>query len=153
MPVFAYVSDGVMSRRLYRKNSAGFSLIELTVVMVIMALVTGVALPNLVNLYDSVERRTALDTAIQEFNELGRIAARRGQGFILNSEDGVLTSTSPELKPPFPENWRIELDEPITFQGNGVCSGGWFRILDDNDPVLARYLEPPYCQLSFDEQD
>ncbi|MDC0068157.1 type II secretion system GspH family protein [Gammaproteobacteria bacterium] len=130
-----------------RRKQIGFTLIEMTVVLVILGMVTALALPNLVNLYHSVERRTSFDAAFSSFNALGRRAHRQKSGFVLSAPGGRLETTDQSIALAFPENWRVELSGPVRFLSNGACLGGEIRIIEDQELLHQQSLEKPFCRL------
>ena len=60
------------------RNSRGFTLLELLVVLGLMSLVTAVAIPGLVQLYDSIQRNVELESIAAEVNQLGRHSYEQG---------------------------------------------------------------------------
>jgi len=130
-----------------RRTQHGFTLIEMTVVLVILGMVTALAIPNLVNLYQSVERRTSFDAAFASFNSLGRAAHQQKGGFVLSAPEGRLETSDQSIALAFPENWRVELSGPVRFLSNGACSGGDIRIIEDQELLHQQSLEKPFCRL------
>jgi len=130
-----------------RRTQHGFTLIEMTVVLVILGMVTALAIPNLVNLYQSVERRTSFDAAFSSFNALGRAANQQKGGFVLSAPGGRLEITDQSIALAFPENWRVELSGPVRFLSNGACLGGDIRIIEDQELLHHQSLEKPFCRL------
>ena len=130
-----------------RRKQIGFTLIEMTVVLVILGMVTALAIPNLVNLYQSVERRTSFDAAFSSFNALGRAANQQKGGFVLSAPEGRLEITDQSITLAFPENWRVELGGPVRFLSNGACLGGDIRIIEDQELLHQQSLEKPFCRL------
>ena len=130
-----------------RRKQIGFTLIEMTVVLVILGMVTALALPNLVNLYQSIERRTSFDAAFSSFNALGRAANQQKGGFVLSAPGGRLEITDQSIALAFPENWRVELSGPVRFLSNGACLGGDIRIIEDQELLHHQSLEKPFCRL------
>jgi len=61
----------------------GFTLVEVLVVLVLMGLVAGLALPNLQQMYLGVERRGHLEALVAELNAMGDKAYSQGAGFEL----------------------------------------------------------------------
>ncbi len=122
-------------------------MIEMTVVLVILSMVTALAIPNLLTLYKSVERRTLADTAVASFNALGRAAHQQKGGFLLSAPEGQLKTNEPSIAVDFPANWTVELSKPIQFLSNGSCLGGDIRIIEDQELLHQQLLEQPFCRL------
>jgi general secretion pathway protein G len=135
---------------LHHRYLPGFTLIEITVVLVLLGLISAIALPNLVNLYSSVERDTQLRQFTVDFNELGRRANTRGAGFSIGSNAGQVQASDPLIVLRLPENWQVEIREPIVFRANGACLGGSLKVMEDNETVIDQLLSAPFCQLAED---
>ena len=118
------------------RNSRGFTLLELLVVLGLMSLVTAVALPGLVNLYDAMSRNVALDSIGAEINGLGRRAYESGAPITLSKESVNL-----------PEGWQLATDSPIVYSAKGACRGGTLRLMLDGELVRRITLKAPYCRV------
>ena len=79
--MIAASAGSLQARRLRPvRASAGFTLIELTVVLAILALASALALPNLQRLHGSIVQRTQSHALLDQIAGLGaRRAARRGR--------------------------------------------------------------------------
>lgn len=121
-------------------KSFGFSLLELLVVLGLVSVVSAVAFPGLLRLYQSVSGAVALEEIVVEINRLGRKSFESGKPFQLTSDSLFL-----------PEGWQIVVPVPITYTAAGVCRGGAISIIKDSEVQRRGQLLPPYCQLAHED--
>lgn len=129
------------------ESKRGFTLVEMMVVLTILGLVTAFVLPNVINLYSSIERRTDVEKFISRFNSLGRVAYKQRQGFQLSIDESGELEVEPETGLDIPDWLVVQLENPVIFLDNGLCKGGRIRLLEDNVLLLDAVLNQPYCQI------
>ena len=125
------------------KLSMGFTLIEILVVMVIIGLMAGVAMPRLFNIsqrYEMAAQREALLTAI---GTLGYRAYVSGQPIELTTLEAPAAASAPIS---IPQGWRVETDAPIHYSFNGLCSGGKITLIAPNKTSEEMQMNPPICK-------
>ena len=129
----------------------GFTLLEILVVLAIVGLLAGVALPQLQRLLGSVElssQRTDIRLAIEG---LGYRAYAAGKPITL--ADAERSTLSGGAAPPpneplqLPPGWQIKVATPIVYSLNGVCGGGRLSIINPEGRRENFQLRPPKCQL------
>ena len=153
----------------------GFTLLELVVVLLLLALVTAIAVPNLGRLYEGVVRSTERDYILDQFTGLGRRAMQQGRTYVIFGTGGSPPAgpaepggagrrpgdPEPALGPAarpghephvidLPEGWEISLDEPLVIRANGVCLGAELTLRHRGAVNLRIRLEPPYCRIVAD---
>lgn len=135
--------------------NAGFTLLELLVVLVIGGLLVAVAFPNLQRLYASAERNTERDRVLDQIAALGREAvAQRRAYFLADPEraDNGLGDTAGTGYAPYPLEvplgWRLRVDEPVLVRANGVCLGGEVTLLHADAAPRTVRLAPPLCRVA-----
>ena len=131
---------------LNRSAQDGYSLMELLVVLGLLALVTAIAMPNLVNLYRSFSGALELESIERQINGLGFKAYKNERQQVLKAQSYDIENDFFEIA--LPEGWRIEVDQPLMYASNGACSGGSLKILYEDVLRKNVYLKPPYCQIS-----
>ena len=139
------------SSRLERRvAAAGFTLLELLVVMAVIGLLAAVVTPNLQRLVGSFDRATRRDGLIADVAALSYRAYAIGQSFEL--ADGgfaeLLRDGNPVLA--VPQGWRVEVVAPIRFGFNGRCSGGQVTLVAPDGARELLSLAAPACALRRD---
>ena len=134
---------------------AGFTLIELTVVLALLGLLTALAVPNLQRLFVSVSTSTERQHILDQFEALGRDALANGRAYVVFSEapDADTAAVYGDFEPrpiDLPEAWRFRLDRPLVVRANGFCRGGELTLIHQDAPVLRATLAPPYCRVEVD---
>ena len=123
----------------------GFTLVEILVVLVVIGLIAGVAMPNMHRMIQSAERAGQRDSLLSEIAGLGYQAYLTGRPFTL-SGDPVAEGRDP-LPLQVPPGWRLELPRPITYNFNGLCSGGEVILISPDDRRESLQLEAPICRV------
>jgi general secretion pathway protein G len=102
------------------RHGAGYTLLELLVVVSIIGLMAGLALPRLSGMYDSLKWAGQRDEVFRRIGNLGYEAYMAARDFELDryppeKGEGLLT---------LPEGWKIETEAPVRYGQDGVCFGG-----------------------------
>lgn len=132
-----------------RFRGLGFTLLEILLVLAIMGLLAGVALPRMQKLAESLEisnQRSDLHAAIAG---LGYRAYASATPLQLESA-AVAVSSSPgsaKMAVEIPSGWRLQVPAAIRYAANGVCSGGKLAIIDPTGSRETYVLKPPRCVL------
>lgn len=142
-------------RRAVGRFRAGFTLLELTVVLALLGLLTALAVPNLQRLFASVSTSTERRHILDQFEALGREALANGRAYVVFSEvpdaDTAASYADFEFRPiDLPDAWRFRLDRPLLVRANGFCRGGELTLIHEDAPVLRATLAPPYCRVEVD---
>lgn len=153
---------------------AGFTLLELIVVVTLISVVTALATPNLWRLYGAVARTTERNEILDRFANLGRQAMLHRRAYLVvgtdtpnerkegdtamrfDDEDAPSSGVVSPLEHhrPYrldvPDGWTLHLPAPILVRANGVCLGGEVALSYNGEPDVRLVLEPPYCRVDAD---
>jgi prepilin-type N-terminal cleavage/methylation domain-containing protein len=117
---------------------SGFTLIEITVVLLIFGVILAVAAPGLGRMYSRLETRSAVQKVTSGISALPLQAWALGEEGTLDE----LAARHLEL----PSGWSLADADTVFIRANGVCSGGTVMLLTP-DLDLELELEPPFCTI------
>lgn len=139
------------------QRAAGFTLLELMVVLVILGLGAAVATPAVMRMVESVSRQNQIDQAMLVLQRLPVEAMKQNRTLELAqtpgyqpaievfSKAGHGTQWSPETRAALAE-LRIWLPDSIKYRANGACTGGdtYWEMADGFKVSLT--LTAPVCR-------
>lgn len=137
-------------------KAAGFTLLEILMVVVFLGLMTGIAAPRLFTLYDRIVFSYRETDVLRQVTDLGVAALTRGRELRLATqpplppEPGQRPRPAParpadEVKLGLPEGWRVIADPPIEYRFDGFCNGGRLSIVAGDYRSEWR-LDAPHCR-------
>lgn len=128
-----------MSATCPRGNAAGFTLLELVVVLTIMGLAAALATPSLLNGIDSWRARDVLDRVQDSIRALPAQARIAGRTVVVGAKDAPAVV---ELDP----EWSLSAVEPWSVRANGYCEGGDV-VLRKGDREWTLRATAPFCDV------
>ena len=136
---------------------SGFTLVEAMVVLALLALLAGLAAPNLLRLFEGFERATERGRILDQVAGLGERAMLEGAGFVLLGSDPTGDGDVPgrfshyrRLRPDVPAGWWVAVAPPLVVHANGVCLGAVVELGEGERLVAAGEvveLRAPHCRL------
>lgn len=115
-----------------QRLGGGFTLVELLVVLVLVALITGIAAPNIKAVYDNFQRDLARENLEKELTNLSFKAYLSGKEITLS-----------DIK--LPEGFSFSEDSELSIRPDGYCAGTRLIIESETERFMY-YLNPPLCK-------
>lgn len=138
-------------------SASGFTLLEILLVVVFLGLMTGIAGPRLITLYERVVFSYRETDVLRQITDLGVAALTRGKELRLATQPPLppdptqrprqapLSRPAEEIKLGLPDGWRVIADPPIEYRFDGYCNGGRVSIVSDERRTEWR-LDAPHCR-------
>ncbi len=132
-------------------KARGFTLLELLVVLLIIALLTGLAAPRF---YEAMQRRqTEFGYALvkRQFDALRVRLAAQGEPFVFDKNFDFSARKLPDGMPliEIPEGFRIAARGELRFAINGACTGGVFEVGAPDGSLRELEMKAPFCQPGY----
>jgi prepilin-type N-terminal cleavage/methylation domain-containing protein len=140
-----------MSVTCRRAEPAGYTLVELLMVVALLGLLAGLVVPRLGAWYASVQAAYQRDEVLRQLAGLGYLAYRDQREWVLNEwplpSEAEAANAAAEAPPPLvlPAGWRLRAEPPLHYYRSGVCGGG-VAILETPAETLRLRLAPPFCR-------
>lgn len=134
-------------------GSRGFTLIEMLVVMTILGLLSGVALPAMQRWHDAVQARSE-GAALVEAVRIGAFSAgARRLNLMLDDRSFGPSDNAPgevsRLALKLPEGWRVESVAPAMFLGSGLCRPGHVILKSARGQLMRLAVDASSCEVSL----
>lgn len=121
MPMWAScrrASDATRVRR-----AAGFSLLELLVVLALISFMTALVAPRLKNTVDAISRSGERADAVRQLERLPLLARRAGRALV--AERGQALAVEGMT---LPDGWSARALEPLRIEASGYCNQGLLEV-------------------------
>lgn len=132
-----------------KPTASGFTLIEMTVVIVLLGLISAVVLPNFNRWFGSTQQRVdGSRIAMQVQNLLAR-AAILNQSVVLSSitASTVLVDGKPAVD--LPTGWRIKDDDKLVVNGSGYCTPATITFVSADRQQVVIEVRDQQCNVTF----
>lgn len=146
--------------RTTRIGSAGFTLIEMLVVMVLLGMIAGLALPAMQRWHDAVQSKAKAAGMIDNVRAAAfaagaqrRVLRLRGESFDHAPSDESAPGLVVEgelLKLQLPTGWVLRRSSDIAFLASGLCQGGEIVFDTERGIAMALRIGGPVCTITLD---
>lgn len=146
------------------KTAFGFTLLELLIVLMLIALLSAMVLPRLDKIWASSQQNSKLQSLNLQLSLLGLAVKNSGTDFILhqlplpeeqnsttiqqtiNTDSATNTDSAINKSIQIPKDWQIQAPEGIQYYATGVCLGGEIIAIHNNERFYAT-LNAPHCKV------
>ncbi len=140
--IFQIAESGHCRMRSHAKAEAGFTLLEILVVLAIGALVIATVIPAMGRVVDAVTYDSELQDVVGQLDQLGFRAFTSGKPIVL--ADGT-PQTIATAGLDLPRAWSLSISRPIHFNSVGMCDGGSVSVTAPDGRTTALQLAAPDC--------
>lgn len=133
-------------KRANRSPRLGFSLMEILVVLVIMALSTALIMPSTARMLDQATSHAVFFEFQRDVSELRRSANRSGIGLRLVDPAKYTPDTEGEVMVTLRAPWRYTLAPDLEIQEGGVCSATTANLINGDRVVMTLHSSTSDCR-------
>ena len=117
----------------------GFTLLEMLVVLALIGVMAGLALPNFSRFLESFTNSSRWSGIEREIADLPYQVFSSGVALRLDP------NSAPQRLPTIPSDWRVEVAAPILYRESGWCEGGRLAIVSAAGERRDYLLVAPGC--------
>ena len=129
--------------------ASGFTLIEMTVVIVLLGLISAVVLPNFNRWFGSTQQRVdGSRIAMQVQNLLAR-AAILNQSVVLSSKTASTAMVDGKPAVDLPSGWRIKDEDKLMVNGSGYCTPASITFVSADRQQVVIEVKDQQCNVTF----
>lgn len=121
------------------KGSAGYTLLEMIVVMAIIAMATAVAAPPSYRMIRSWQEATQVADVLQQLERLPTYVRNTGQPVQGQAADLVDAVT-------LPDQWTLHFEPMLSVQANGVCTDNRATLTTAYQTIELE-MQAPFCKV------
>jgi prepilin-type N-terminal cleavage/methylation domain-containing protein len=126
-------------------DSAGFTLLEILMVLLLVGLVGGLVIPRVAVIYDNLMLRGEREGIVRQVESLSWRALSDGQVILLGN---AAQNAGAGLN--LPEGWKIVASPTVAYLANGFCTGGKFSLHYLDERTWHYRLNSPFCKPRLD---
>lgn len=130
------------------RRAAGFTLLELLVVLSILGLATALAAPAILQSTDAWRRGAAVDSLMDQVRGLPMRARALGRPIVIDEE----TLSGDDAALSVPAGWSLSTPAPWRVQANGACEGGRLLLAGETGNEVELVVEAPFCDVGRAEE-
>lgn len=124
------------------RRRRGFSLLELLVVLVLVALTTGLVLPSFLTRMTAARESAVASELVARLEGLPVQAFQRAEAMVVDAE--ALRRMLPDL----PADWRLQVEPALHYAAVGLSSGGTVRLTAPGRETMGWRVAPVSGEVS-----
>lgn len=124
-------------------RAAGFTLLEILIVLALMSMMAAMVAPRLQRTYDAIVRSGDRAEAIRQLERLPLIARDRSHAIEIPADDAQALPGYLDL----PQGWSMRTMEPLRVEASGLCHPARVRV-EGGGASEAWTLSAPDCGVS-----
>lgn len=141
------------------QRGAGYTLLEMVVVMAVIAVATAVAAPPSYRMIRSWQEATDVQDVIQQLERLPSKVRADGRPLNIDPQKSAATNDLPptegqasaphpslEKTIDLPENWQLQVQTPLHVRVNGACSDSQILLVTEQQTVPLQ-IQAPFCRV------
>ena len=121
-------------------SQAGYTLLEIMVVLLLMGVIGATVLPRVDVIYDNLVLRSDREQLLHAIGSLPLLAMTRRET-IVTSRDSARLPGLLEV----PEGWSVSFPNDMTIQPTGFCTGGTVVLSHSSERSWSYRMKPPFC--------
>jgi len=141
--------------RRQRAPDAGFTLIEMLIVMVLLGLMTSLTLPAMQRWHDGIQVRAKVTSVVEALRAAGFAAAASRRDLRMDRSSFAVVPASGVPNPsaaagqvvrlPLPAGWLVRGVQPAAFLANGLCLPGAVDFVAEGGEQVTVQVQGPIC--------
>jgi len=132
----------------HRLKPAGFTLIEMMAVLVLLGLLSAIILPNFEKWFGNTERRVEVTTVTNRLHKLLTRAALMGADFVLEQNTASEKLADGAVALDLPPGWRIADNQKLVIRSSGLCDTQQLTFLSGQQ-TLTIEVEADTCEIKM----
>lgn len=130
----------------------GYTLLEIVVVLFILALVSGIIAPRMLNMHASMQTAYQRQQVVIQINSLAFQSFSKHlrfqfETYPFQNENLHYELLTKHVQLDIPDGWELQARKPIMYR-NGACGGGIIELKHQQINYLVE-LSPPFCLASI----
>ncbi len=144
---------------LQSRQVAGFTLLELVIVMVLLGLTTTLAVPSMQRWYDALQARSEASAIVETLQVAAFDAGVQKRSLLLDEQSFAPAPAAPARKRTtpivervqvnLPPGWQVGRSKAALFGADGLCQPGLVALNSSRGTPLLFVVKGPICRIEW----